>query len=304
MQIKNPIPITNIGDPYVLYYRGFYYLYATSMIDGFYCWKSQNLSEWSPPRICFKATQKSFGGSCFWAPEVYEFEHKFYLYYTAQWKIYKEEQLRIGVAVADSPEGPFIDVYDEKPMFDLGYGVLDAHVLKDGNKNYLYYSRAGANHYVNGSKQSDIYGVELGKDFISISGQPKLLLQPEQAWEREEPEKNQFWNEGPFVIKHNGKYHLMYSANCFETIHYGIGAAVSDSPMGPFEKYENNPILSSTKKISGPGHNSVVQDPLGNFYCIYHAHADYQKRGSNRQVYITPLSFKNNKIVLQHAQLK
>ena len=303
MDIQNPVPITNIGDPYVLNYKGVYYLYATSMPDGYYCWKSNNLSDWSAPWVCYKATERSFGNSCFWAPEVYEFGGKFYMYYTAQWKIYEEEQLRIGVAVSDTPEGPFQDVLDGVRMFDLGYGVLDAHILKDGKSNYLYYSRAGANHYVNGAKQADIYAVALGDDYISIKGEPKCIAQPEQEWERRQPEKKQFWNEGPFVVKHDGKYHLMYSANCFESIYYGIGAAVSDHPMEPFEKYENNPILCANEQISGPGHNSVVQDQDGNLYCVYHAHTDYQAGGGDRQVYITPMHFENGRIVVKHPQV-
>ena len=76
MDIQNPVPITNIGDPYVLNYKGVYYLYATSMSDGYYCWKSNNLSDWSAPWVCYKATERSFGNSCFWAPEVYEFGGK------------------------------------------------------------------------------------------------------------------------------------------------------------------------------------------------------------------------------------
>lgn len=304
MTIKNPIPITNIGDPYVLYYGGMYYLYATSMANGYYCWKSENLSEWSEPWICFKATEKCFGDGCFWAPEVYELNGKFYMYYTAQWKKYQnEEQLRIGVAVAEKPEGPFIDVYDNRPMFDFGYGVLDAHILKDGEKNYLYYSRAGANHVVNGAKQSDIYVIELGKDCITVCGSPKLILQPEQEWELKQPENKQYWNEGPFVVKYNNQYHLMYSANFFESSYYGIGAAVSDNPMGPFKKYENNPVLSANENISGPGHNSVVEDKEGNLYCVYHAHTDYNLGGGNRQVYIAPMCFKENRIVIEHPKL-
>lgn len=301
--IKNPVPITNIGDPYVLRHEGVYYLYATSRFHGFYCWKSDNLSDWSGPRICYRATDKSFGDSCFWAPEVYEFKGKFYMYYTAQWKIYSQEQLRIGVAVSDTPEGPFLDVYNQRPMFDPGYGVLDAHILKDGERNYLYYSRAGANHIVNGAKEADIGVVELGDDFITVKGEGCCILKPEQAWERKEPENNQFWNEGPFVVKHNGYYHLMYSANYFGSIYYGIGAAVSRSPTGPFVKYGNNPILCADKQISGPGHNSVVTDSEGMLYCIYHAHTDYGMAGENRQVYITRMDFEQDRIVLHHPPL-
>lgn len=303
MNIKNPIPIANIGDPYVLYAEKKYYLYATSHFNGFYCWQSDDLSDWSGPHVCYEATEKSFGNSCFWAPEVYEFNGRYYMYYTAQWKLFEEEALRIGVAVSDSPMGPFTDALDQKPMFDFGYGALDAHVLKDGEKNYLYYSRAGSDHYVDGAKESDIYVVELGEDFRSVKGEGVLILKPEQEWERAPLEERQYWNEGPFVIKHENQYHMMYSANFYGSRDYSIGGAVSDSPMGPFVKYEDNPILKSNEDISGPGHNSVVRTPEGDYYCIYHAHTDYENPGEDRQVYIGPMYFKEGRIYTDHPEL-
>ncbi len=302
MNIKNPLPIKNIGDPYVLRVNETYYLYATSDFDGFYCWQSKDLSHWSNPVICYESTGKSFGNCCFWAPEVYEFDHKFYMYYTAQWKKYEQEELRIGVAVSDYPEGPFEEVYDQKPMFDFNYGVLDAHLLKDDKANYLYYSRAGANHYVDGIQQSEIYVVKLGDDYCSVVGEAKKLLVPEQEWEKAEPDLKQRWNEGAFVVKHQDKYHMMYSANHYQSGFYGIGAAVADQPMGPFKKYANNPILKTNGKISGPGHNSVVATPEGELYCVYHAHTDYQKKGGDRQVYLSRLFFDQGKLVVEYPE--
>ena len=298
MELKNPLPISNIGDPYVLYCHGRYYLYATSHFNGFYCWRSDDMVIWEEPKVCYRATEKSFGNSCFWAPEVYEFGGRFYMYYTAQWKRYEEESLRIGVAVSEDPMGPFEDILDQTPMFDFGYGALDAHVLKDGEKNYLYYSRAGEGHWVDGAKESDIYVVELGEDFISVKGEGKLILKPEQEWERKSGVENQYWNEGAFVIKKDGRYHMMYSANFYASREYGIGAAVSDSPTGPFIKYDNNPILSTNKTISGPGHNSVVRNDKGEYYCIYHAHTHYDNPSGDRQVHITPLKFEGGKIFI------
>lgn len=304
MKINNPVPIMHIGDPYVLRADDEYYLYATSHFNGYYCWKSKNLSDWEGPYTCYKASEKSFGNACFWAPEVYEFGGRFYMYYTAQWKKFKEEALRIGVAVADSPIGPFEDMLDETPMFDFGYGALDAHVLKDEEHNYIYYSRAGADHYVDGAKESDLYVVELGDDFVSVKGEGIQILRPEQAWERAINPENQYWNEGAFVIKHEGKYHMMYSANYFASRDYGIGGAVADSPMGPFVKYESNPILAASQTISGPGHNSVVRTEDGEYYCVYHAHTDYDRPSDDRQVYIAPMRFVNGEIRVEHPEIK
>ncbi len=296
MEIKNPISIKNIGDPYVLNHNGTYYLYATSNFNGYYCWQSDNLSDWSEPVVCYEATEKSFGNGKFWAPEVYEFDGKFYMYYTADWKIYPEENLRIGVAVSNSPTGPFEDVFDNKPMFDFGYGVLDAHILNCKDGKFLFYSKAGYKHFVDGFEESQMFVIELCDDYISVKGEPKLILRPEEEWERKQPEIKQVWNEGGFVVEHDGKYHLMYSANFFTSPYYCIGAAVAKHPMGPYVKYDNNPIMQTSKTISGPGHNSVVKDKNGTYYCVYHAHTDYNKPSGNRQVYISELNFVNDKI--------
>jgi GH43 family beta-xylosidase len=295
---KNPLPIKNIGDPYVLKASDQkYYMYCTSGIKGFYVWTSDDLVNWSSPVVCYTAGDRCFGNACFWAPEVYEKEGKFYLYYTAHWKKFTKESLRIGVAVADTPMGPFEDVYDNKPMFDFGYGALDASVLFTGDKQYLYYSRAGFDTLVNGKHEADIYVVELNADMITVKGEGKLILSTSQEWELES-KNEQTWNEGPFVIEHDNRYYLMYSANFYASKYYGVGVAESDHPMGPFCKYEENPVLRYVEGIvSGPGHNSVVRSPDGSeLICVYHTHTDPQKPSGNRQVCIDRIYFENGRL--------
>src|SRR5690606_32247645 len=102
------------------------------------------------------------------------------------------ENFKIGVAVSDSPKGPFKDI-DDKPLFDPGYPVIDANVLFDTNgKIYLYYSRCCYKHPVESEiatearrkgwfseiEESWVYGVELKQDFSGIVGKPVLLLRP------------------------------------------------------------------------------------------------------------------------------
>lgn len=57
-------------------------------------------------------------------------------------------------------------------------------------------------------------------------------------------------------------------------------------------------------KVPGPGHNSVVQTPKGDYYCIYPDHTDYDNPSGDRQVYITPLIFKNGSISIEHPMVK
>src|SRR3546814_14527931 len=52
-------------------------------------------------------------------------------------------------------------------------------------------------------------------------------------------------NEGPYVLKHQGLYYLIYSGNGYTSQEYGIGFSVADGPAGPWRKYAGNPILQS-----------------------------------------------------------
>lgn len=297
------LPITKIGDPYILRDNNKYYLYATSAADGFLVWESTDLINWTPPIKCYQKNENSFGDSKFWAPEVYKFENKYLMYYTANWKNHSKEALRIGLAIANSPLGPFEDLNKELPLFDLGRGALDGHVLIGYDKRkYLFFSSAGEDNIIAGEKYAHIEVLRLSDDGLQIEGAPKMLIKCELPYEKLNPELHQYWAEGPFVVKNNGKYHLMYSTNFFASEFYSICCAVSDNPTGPYIKYENNPILKKNKFISGPGHNSVVDDQKGNLYCIYHIHSDYNNPSKDRQVCITPMSFQNDRIILSSSK--
>lgn len=92
-------------------------------------------------------TSDSWATDCFWAPEVYERDGKYYLWFSANWKenpTQEQENFRIGVAVADKPTGPFKDLSD-RPVFDPGYPIIDANILFDDASGDLpLYSAAAA----------------------------------------------------------------------------------------------------------------------------------------------------------------
>lgn len=78
--------------------------------------------------------------------------------------------------------------------------------------------------------------------------------------------------EGPSVLKKEGIYYLIYSANHFESKNYGVGYATSDSPMGPWKKYEENPILQRADGLMGTGHGAPFRCKDGSWKYIFHAH--------------------------------
>lgn len=290
MFFENDLGITQIGDPFILKASdNTYYLYCTSAANGYYCWKSKDLVNWTGKKLCYTKKSDSWCTDSFWAPEVVEYNNKYYMYYTAT---NTDKSLRIGVALSDSPDGPFVDVRNS-PLFDLGYAAIDANVLvdSDGSK-YLYFSRDCSENETGGIRKSEIYGVPLSDDMLSIEGEPVLLITPTQKWEK--ISVNPLWNEGPEVIRHNGIYYLSYSANCYANQSYSVGYATSSSPLGPFDKAASNPILTSglSTTISGPGHHSFTVSPDGTeIWMAYHTHTDPAAGGGNRKLNIDKVLF-------------
>ncbi|NCP05586.1 MAG: family 43 glycosylhydrolase [Flavobacteriales bacterium] len=316
---KNPLNV-KFGDPYILDNGdGNFYMYGTGggAMDGFSVYSSTNLVDWKYEKQVFHGnTINSWSISAFWAPEVYKFNGKYYLFYSANWKYNpknEEENFHIGVAVSDNPTGPFKDIKN-KPLFEPGYPIIDANVFRDDDgKYYLYYSRACYKHPVESeiaqwAKDNDIfseieeswvYGVELSSDFSSVIGEPVLLLQPplkmddkNSEWESRSvtsKEINRRWTEGSFTFKKNDIYYIMYSANHYAGENYAVGYASSKSPLGPFVKSDKNPILEkNTQKggdVTGTGHNSVLfLDNIDKMYCVYHGRTT--KTGEERVVFI------------------
>lgn len=290
----NPLPITQIGDPFVLRAPdGLYYCYATSDPAGFKAWSSPDLLNWTDLGLVYRCQPDSWGQSDFWAPEVVLHEGKYIMHYSARWG--QNQSLRIGAAVAAGPSGPFVDAFN-RPMFDFGYAAIDGHVLRDDDgRCYLYYSRDCSENIVEGRHESHLYAVELAPDLLSLIGEPVLVARPEQPWELRSGAEWR-WNEGPFVLKHTGRYVLMYSANCYASRDYAVGVAIAGNPLGPFIKVPYNPVLSSPRpEISGPGHNSATTSPDGqDLLVVYHTHTDPLHPGGDRQICIDRMGFRTN----------
>lgn len=329
ISIANPVDI-EMGDPYVLLASdGHYYMYGTTGGNGYKAYRSDDLANWEPLGTVYEgAKEDSWTLKNFWAPEVFEHNGKYYMFFSSDWKENPTDELenfRIGVAVSDSPAGPFTDMYD-RPVFDPGYPIIDADVWFDDNgKCYLYFSRCCYKHPVESEvaqwareqglyeeiEESWVYGIEMKPDFSGVIGEPVLLLCPPQTmsdaqaeWESRSvthKEANRRWTEGSFMLKDNGTYYIMYSANFFGGENYAIGYATSDSPLGPFTKSADNPVLQKNTAeggdVTGVGHNSVTWSRDGKqMYCVYHGRTT--ATGKNRVVFIDKMEIKDGHLVI------
>lgn len=336
---QNPLAVA-FGDPYVLKTSGGqYYMYGTGGAQhGFAAYSSTDLINWKPEGQVYYASNKNGWSDstaawdgAYWAPEVYEVNGKYYMFYSAQWKVNPKkevENFRIGVAVADHPAGPFIDLA-QRPVFDPGYPIIDANVFFDGDgKLYLYYSRCAYKHPVqseiadwakrkgwyNEIEESWVYGVALQPDFSGVIGEPVLLLRPpvslsdkQAEWESRSVtghEVNRRWTEGSVLFKNRDTYYIMYSANYFGGQNYAVGYATSRHPLGPFTKAANNPVLSKNVDtggiVTGTGHNSITRSPDGKeMLCVYHGRTT--ATGDNRVVFIDRMEIVNGGQLVVHG---
>ena len=284
----NPLPVKDIGDPHFIKEGDEYFAFATGGPLGFSVWRSSDLKTFAKEKALKKAPWVS---GDYWAPEVYKVGEKYVMFFTGRWK--DTGTLRIGVAMSDAPQGPYEDALGG-PLFDPGYAVIDGTLFygADGTP-YMIYSRDCSENVVGSYHESHLYGIELAPDLLSVVGEGVLLTTPDHDWELQSGDYH--WNEGPFVLMHDGRYYLYYSANGYAQKEYAVGVAVSDHPLGPYTKQANNPLLNYAERggevlVSGPGHNSffAVGDEL---FTSYHTHTYPLAPSGNRQICIDRAGF-------------
>ena len=240
------------------------------MVNGIRLYTSTDLVNWEDQGYVLN-NEDSWGVSRFWAPDIVERDGTFYFYYAVD--------ERIAVAQADSPMGPFKQ-QEQKPM-EPDSIKIDAYVFEDDDgKRYFY--------YVGFNNGNHIWGAELSDDMMSIkAGTAKKMISPEEPWETHMANVA----EGAVILKHNGTYYLTYSGSHFESPHYSVGYATASHPLGPWTKYENNPIMKSTSYAHGTAHHSIVASPDGSeLFIVYHQHNDLATT-EPRQMAIDRLQF-------------
>ncbi len=253
---KNPV-LYGYADPDILYYRGTYYLYATSstLSAGYEAYRSKDLVNWDYGGIVMG---EAWGlKEWYWAPDIMERNGKFYMLVSVR--------EHLGIAVADSPLGPFIPQPDY--LFEKS---IDGHFFVDDDGTvYIYYVswRAG--------KTYAIYGMQMEADCVTpVLSTETLVIKASEEWEKQKAAVA----EAPYILKHKGIYYLTYSGSHFESVGYAVGYAMSDNPLGPFVKYSGNPILSYHYKVHGPGHHCIVKSPDGRErFIVYHTHHNLEK---------------------------
>ena len=296
---NNPVLPGFHADPEIVYSHQTkkYYIYSTT--DGqpgwggwyFTAYSSDDLKHWTYEDVILdlKSEQVPWANGNAWAPcieaKLVKGKYKYYFYYSGNPKNGQGKQ--IGVAVADSPTGPFVDlghpIITESPVG--GGQQIDVDVFTDpvSGKTYLYWG----NGYM--------AGAELNKDMVSIKKKTLTVMTPEGG-----TLQDYAYREAPYVFYRNGLYYFMWSVDDTGSPNYHVAYGTSKSPLGPIEVAAQPVVLKQNpeQQIYGTAHNSVLQIPgTDEWMIVYHRINKWYLKdapGVHREVCIDRLQFNDD----------
>ena len=279
---QNPIIQTNYtADPAPLVYNDKVYLYTSHDEDNstwftmndWRLYTTDDMVNWTDHGTVLAYTDFKWAKGDAWAPHCTERNGKFYLYVPM---IAQNNRPAIGVAVSDSPYGPFIDPLGAPLVQSEVYGDIDPTVLVDDDgQAYLYWGNPF------------LYYVKLNEDMISCSeeivGVP-MVVESFGKREGEVRDRPTLYEEGPWLYKRNKLYYLFWPGG---PLPEHIGYSTSASPTGPW-KYGGT-VMSPEGGVF-TNHPGVI-DFRGKTYFFYHNGNLPGGGGFTRSVCVQELAF-------------
>lgn len=277
---QNPIVQTAYtADPAPLVYNDKLYLYTSHdeddstwfTMNDWKLYSTDDMVNWTehPTPLSFKTFEWARGDA--WAAQCIERDGKFYMYVPVT---DRKGESAIGVAVADSPYGPFYDPLDT-PLVQADFGNIDPTVfIDDDGQAYLYWGNPNC------------FYVKLNKDMISYEGEIHAVpMKPESFGRREgNPKRATLYEEAPWLYKRKGAYYLFYAGG---PIPEHLAYATSDSPEGPW-KYGGTVMAKEGGSFTN--HPGIV-DFRGKTYLFYHDASLPGGSGFTRSVCVREMDF-------------
>jgi beta-xylosidase len=285
---QNPIVQTWFTtDPAPLSYGDKVYVYVghdEDKADFFwmYDWRiysSSDMVNWTDHGTQLSLSSFSWADDRAWAAQAIERNGKFYWYICAHSRL--AGGMAIGVAVSDSPTGPFHDAIG-KPLFDNGsWDNIDPTVfIDDDGQAWIYWGNPR------------VYYAKLNKDMISFDGEVKTLDMTEETFggpvlsQREKGKQyKDSYVEGPWIMKREGLYYLLYAAG---GVPEHISYSTAPSPDGPWTY--RGPIMPLEDTRSFTNHCGIAEHK-GHNYFFYHTGKLPSGGGYGRSVAIEEFLF-------------
>ena len=252
------------------------------------CPESLDMVNWQDHGSPLALESFSWADDRAWASQCVERNGKFYWYICAHSRI--SNGMAIGVAVSDSPTGPFRDAIG-KPLFENGsWDHIDPTVLiDDDGQAWLMW----------GNPQC--YYLKLNEDMVSYSGELGLLDMTEEAFggpimsKREKGKQyKDSYVEGPWIRKVDNKKYKVDSSKAYQLIYAAGGVpehisySTAPSPAGPWKYAGEIMPLCNTNSFTN---HSGVADYKGHSYFFYHTGKLPQGGGFGRSVAVEEFKY-------------
>ena len=243
-------------------------------------YSSADMVNWTDHGSPLSLASFSWADGRAWAAQTIKRNGKYYWYVCAHSKL--SGAMAIGVAVGDSPTGPFKDAIG-KPLADGNWDYIDPTVmLDDDGQAYLCWGNPR------------IYFCKLNKDMVSIDGQVEKIPMTAEGFggptfsERQKGVKyKDSYVEGPWIMKRNKHYYLLYAAG---GVPEHIAYSMAKKPFGPWKYMGEVMPLSNTGSFTN---HCGVADFKGHSYFFYHTGKLPKGGGFGRSVAVE--EFKYNK---------
>lgn len=263
---QNPVIQTcYTTDPAPMVHDGTFYIYTGHDEDGAdFFWMQEwrvysttDMVNWTDHGSPLAIEDFEWADDRAWAPQCIERDGKFYFYVPLHSKL--SNTMAIGVAVGDTPIGPFKDAIG-RPLVDGSWDYIDPTVfIDDDGQAYLYWGNP------------EIYYVKLNKDMVSFDGEVKKIEQTVEGFGAPGPKERvkdakykDNYTEGPWFYKRGGKYYLVYAAG---GVPEHIAYSMSNAPTGPWKYMGEIMPLCDTGSFTN---HAGVADYKGRSYFFYH----------------------------------
>lgn len=274
---KNPIVIQR-ADPYIYKHVDGYYYFIASVpkFDCIELRRARRIDELQEAETVVVWEKHSEGemSELIWAPELHYINNKWYIYFAAA-----PDRKVTGITfnhrmyvIENESKNPLTGQWIEKGQIKTGWEsfALDATTFE--HKGKLYYVWAQEDLEVEEKSHSNIYIAEMENPW-TLKSEAVLLTKPELDWERK-----LYWvNEGPAILKKNGRIFLTYSASATDE-NYCMGMLTADENSNLLDVNSwiksQYPVFktSYTNCQYGPGHNSfTVSEDGTEDLLVYHA---------------------------------
>ena len=236
-------------------------------MEDYHVFSSENLTDWTDHGMIVTQNKVPWvrpNSYSMWAPDCVYRNGKYYFYFPSSPNA--GGGFAVGVAIADSPEGPFIP--EPEPI--KGINGIDPCVLlaSDGNA-YIFWGNGRCAKLKENMKEladdNPKSTVKFGNREMEMIGANCLEGLPNRQ------------AEGPFAFEYNGNYYLTYPYVRENT--EVLGYAMSKNPMGPYE-YKGL-IMAEHANGCWTNHHSII-NYKGQWYLFYH-HNDFSPSDDKRR---------------------